>query len=139
MKATVRGLLLLAVLLPAAPATPAEEAGAPPEWAGRLFGLKDGKEENTFWEFRSVWHPGEKKAYAYQYGGDGTLGVGVMEHRKGNRTRSDQTFFRPDGSSDRVGHEAWFDEDGAQHTHSFDIQEDGTWKKRRFYIWKRGG
>jgi hypothetical protein len=62
--------------------------------------------------------------------------VGVLEREPEGRTRLDQQFFRPDGTRFRGGHESWFDDAGAHHTQSFDIQEDGTWKKRRLYVWK---
>lgn len=46
---------------------------------GRLFGLRDGKDAATFWEFFVFWHPSEGNAFIYQIGRDGTVGIGTLE------------------------------------------------------------
>jgi hypothetical protein len=48
---------------------------------GRLYGIKDGKEIGTFWEFREFWDPGQGQVMATQFGGNGTYGVGPHEIR----------------------------------------------------------
>lgn len=45
---------------------------------GKLFGIKDGKEMGTFWEFRMYYHPSEKKLMYQQYGWGGMLGIAEM-------------------------------------------------------------
>jgi hypothetical protein len=106
---------------------------------GRLFGLKDGKEVATFWEFRVFWHPGEGQVWMYQFGGNGVVGAGTMESRGGSSTRSTQQFFQPDGSRTSVGHETEDTAEGHHVTRSFKIAADGTWKPDRTYTWKRAG
>jgi len=105
---------------------------------GRLFGLRDGVDGGTFWEFWVYWHPGDGKAYIVQVGGDGTLGVGTLEPPGANgKARSEATFHHPDGTSTRVAHEV----ENAGDTHataSFDWV-DGAWQPRRTYVWTRVG
>ncbi len=102
---------------------------------GRLFGLQDGREVGTFWEFRMVWHPGRREVLLYQFGGDGTLGVGPLAALEDGRTESIQTFYSTDGAAVRVRHLASNMGD-VHETMSFD--DDGTgWKPRRTYVWKR--
>jgi hypothetical protein len=109
---------------------------------GRLFGVQDGKDVGTFWEFRTIWHPGEHQALVYQYGPDGTVGIGTMQPLAAEAgqpagTTADQTFYRPDGSSFRAGHRNRDLDADTTDSHSFDISADGTWKPRRSYVWKR--
>ncbi|MCH9651562.1 MAG: hypothetical protein K0U98_25270 [Deltaproteobacteria bacterium] len=104
---------------------------------GRMYALKDGKEVTTLWEFRTVWNPQLNKAYHYQFGGDGTLGIGVMNTTGEGRTASAQDFLLPDGGEFRAGHRNEHLKDGRFKTDSFDILPDGTWKARRSYTWKR--
>ncbi len=103
---------------------------------GRLFGLKDGKEIGTFWEFRIVWHPGEGRAYVHQFGSDGTYGVGTVEHVAEGKVRITQDFFNPDGTRFEVGHDSTQGPGEWIHDQSYDIAEDGTWMERRTYDWK---
>lgn len=103
--------------------------------SGRLFGIKDGKETVNFWEFRQYWHPGRGEAVVEQFGWGGTVGVGIA-WQDGATTRSDQTFFAPDGSASRTGHISEFPDNDTHITRSFDI-EDGIWQARRTYTWRR--
>lgn len=103
---------------------------------GRLFGLRDGKDAATFWEFYVFWHPGEGKAYMYQVGLDGTLGTGTLEPPGADgKQRSEQTFHNVDGSTARVAHLA-LNRGDTHSTESFHWG-DGAWKPRRTYVWKR--
>ena len=101
---------------------------------GRLFGLKEGREVATFWEFRLMWHPGKKRAFLYQFGGDGRLGEGSMTSIEGG-TEHEQTFYMTDGSTLRARHRSL--ENGDENrTESFEWQ-DGEWAPRRSYVWRR--
>lgn len=99
---------------------------------GRLYGIEDGEKSGDFWEFKTFWNPDDGKVYAYQFGGNGTLG-------KGEATEDSvlQTFYYPNGQSAKVGHKAWFDEEGKHHTKSFNVTDDGKWEDRRYYVWKK--
>ncbi len=100
---------------------------------GRLFGIIDGKEIGTFWEFRTFWNPVEKKAYAYQFSGSGVVGMGEMWH-EGDSLKTRQTFYYPNGGLQENGH-IQKDLSGAHETTSFSISED-VWTKNRFYSWE---
>lgn len=102
---------------------------------GRLFGLVDGKEVATFWEFLTVWHPAENRVLAYQFGADGTYAVGPVIATGKHSHRTEQTFWRPDGSSWRTGHETEEGSDGSFVTRSYDIAADGSWQASRVYTW----
>lgn len=104
---------------------------------GRLFGLRGGEEAGTFWEFRLIWDPGAGRVLAHQFGAQGVVGSGPMERAGPGRTRMDQTFTAPDGTTFRTGHDARETDADTQRTESFDILDDGTWKTRRAYVWKR--
>lgn len=98
---------------------------------GILYGFYEGKKTGPIWEFRSFWHPAEKKVYALQFGYGGIYGSGEMLPGK-----IDQTFFNPDGTFFRAGHRSEMKND--QHiTASFDIDEKGEWTPRRSYTWDK--
>lgn len=103
---------------------------------GRLYGLVDGKDAGTFWEFRVFWHPEKQNAIVQQFGGDGTFGTGTIEPDGENRDRLEQVFHSPNGVMMHVGHKTVHHEDSNEGT-SFDILPDGTWQKRRMYTWHR--
>ena len=103
--------------------------------SGRLFGLENGKEAATFWEFRQYWHPTRGEVVVEQFGGGGTVGIGTM-WRDGDATKAQQTFHAVSGGSRQVGHVSSFADDGAHVTESFDIV-DGEWTPRRKYVWHR--
>ncbi|HXV62851.1 MAG TPA: hypothetical protein VEK15_19285 [Vicinamibacteria bacterium] len=104
---------------------------------GRLYGIKDGEEVATFWEFREFWHPGEQRLLTTQFGRDGTYGAGPHHQNADGSTEMLQTFYdAATGRATRVGHRAVLKAD--EHTtQSFDVDESGTWKERRTYIWRR--
>lgn len=103
---------------------------------GRLFGLRDGEEVGTFWEFRQFWHPGERKLTLQQFGGDGTVGIGVAMPLDGGELLLMQEFFAPDGTVQRVGHRSERRGD-VNRTSSFDVTQDGGSRERRHYVWQR--
>lgn len=101
---------------------------------GRLFGLKDGEEQGTFWEFIQFWDPAKQKVMVYQFGGDGTVGKGELEWVDEHSTRLLQTFTSLNGSSFTAGHRTTTD--GSEQTGiSFDVDADGNWTPRRSYLW----
>jgi hypothetical protein len=104
---------------------------------GRLFGLRDGADVATFWDFFIFWHPGERQAYIYQVGNDGALGVATLDPPgPDGATRSEGVLYRVDGSTPpRIAHDAR-NHDEIHDTQSFDWIE-GVWKPRRAYTWKR--
>lgn len=106
-------------------------------YTGRLFSIRDGEEVATFWEFRSVWHPGERVVKIYQFGAGGVFGVGEMQPTGPTSHHLDQTFFAPDGTSSRVLHEEETLENGDQRTASFDVDSNGERTPRRVYVWRR--
>jgi hypothetical protein len=104
---------------------------------GRLYGIREGKEVGTFWEFREFWHPGEGRLIATQYASDGTYGAGPHELKDDGETEMLQTFFDPTtGAVFRVGHRSKLEGD-VHATRSFDVDADGEWKDRRAYLWRR--
>jgi len=102
---------------------------------GRLFGIRAEREVGDFWEFRLAWHPGECQAILYQFGVDGTMGVGPMTSDGQGGTVIDQVFHHPGGTSERVKHESIV-RGNEEHGVSFQWV-NGTWQKRRTYIWRR--
>jgi len=102
---------------------------------GTLYGVIDGEDVTTFWEFREFWHPGRREVILQQFGTNGMVGIGTSWHEDG-KSIADQEFFNTDGSSMRTGHRSWFPNPDTHVTHSFDIV-DGNWQARRQYTWQR--
>lgn len=103
---------------------------------GRLYGIEDGREVATFWEFREYWHPGEGRLIAMQFSGNGTVGIGPSERTGDGAMEILQTFHSPSGHVFRVGHRSTLKGDELT-TRSFDVSEDGVWTDRRTYVWHR--
>jgi hypothetical protein len=102
---------------------------------GRLYGLTNGKDVATFWQFRQFWHPGEGQLTVEQFGTDGTYGVGPNVGQADGSFEMLQVFYSPTaGTRARVGHQASM-KDGRHVTASFDVGEDGAWVPRRSYVW----
>lgn len=98
---------------------------------GTLYGFHQGEKTEPFWEFRTFWHPGDKKVYALQFGYGGVFGQGEMLPGT-----IDQTFFSPDGSFFRSGHRS--ETKNNQHiAASFTINEKGEWTPQRNYTWDK--
>lgn len=103
---------------------------------GRLFGLADGKERATFWEFRTFWDPASKQVRVLQFGADGTVGEGwLAESETEGVLASEQVFTSPEGGARRVRHESRDDVD-AHATKSFKRAGD-AWVADRDYTWHR--
>jgi hypothetical protein len=104
---------------------------------GRLYGIRDGREVGSFWEFREFWHPGEGRLITTQYGSDGTYGTGPHDIKDDGSSEMLQTFYDPTtGAVSRVGHRSELDGD-VHTTRSFDVSPEGEWKDRRTYVWRR--
>ena len=101
---------------------------------GRLYGIKEGMEARTFWEFIEYWDPALGEARVIQIGDDGTVGKGRIWKGSKDRIKERQVFTSPDGTTFEGGHVIWI-EDGEQHTQSYSIV-DGVWKKHRYYVWE---
>lgn len=101
---------------------------------GRLFGMQDGEETASFWEFRQYWHPERREVVVEQFGHGGSAGIGTAWH-DGQATKSQQTFYSPARPPSKTGHSSWFPDQQTHVTESFDINGD-TWKPRRVYTWK---
>lgn len=121
---------------------PFEEYGIAWRWGigrqsliGRLFGVRQGREAGDFWEFRLVWHPRDCEAVLYQFGFNGTIGIGPMVPDDSLGTVLEQTFYAVDGSETRVRHESRI-QGNREYGNSFDWV-DGEWQPRRSYVWER--
>ena len=120
---------------------PADAYGMEWQWTlgqqglrGRLFGLRNGQEIGTYWEFRTYWHPGERRLVADQYGGNGTYGTGTITHRGDDEFEVDQTFYQPDGSTFRALHRTLHEP--TRHVGSSFNWIEGEWQPRRSYTWE---
>ena len=65
---------------------------------GKLYGIKDGKNAGTFYEFKMFYHPKENKIMYYQFGTDGSIGEGEVK-LTGKNSEIITTFFVPGGDS----------------------------------------
>lgn len=102
---------------------------------GRLFGLKDGKETGTYWEFRMYYHPAEKKLMYQQFGWGGALGTAEMKLLDETHSEDVATIYNPDGSSTQIKHESEIKND-IQYSQSYQWM-DNAWQKQRYYEWKK--
>ncbi|MCB1554592.1 MAG: hypothetical protein KDJ14_12355 [Xanthomonadales bacterium] len=103
---------------------------------GRLFGLREGKEVGTFWEFRQYWDPLRGVAVLEQFGHGGTLGLGTLRPDADGSVIAEQRFARPGGTPWDSGHRSRFLTADRYETRSFDIV-DGAWNAKRVYVWVR--
>ena len=103
---------------------------------GRLYGIQDGKDVGTFWEFREIGHPGERRVVSMQFGTAGTYGVGPHEIEPDGSSEMLQVFHDPArDTSAKIGHRAKLKGD-VHTTTSFDVDEKGVWTERRTYVWR---
>ena len=103
---------------------------------GRLYGIRDGKEDGTSWEFRAFWHPGERKAFIHQYGAGGAVGIGTLSASGDAAVRSEQTFFAAGEPPRREAHD-YVTTGPAEHRTTSFAWADGAWQPRRTYVWRR--
>lgn len=106
---------------------------------GRLYGIRNGKDVFTLWEFLEYWHPGEQKLLTVQYGKNdnlGNLALGEsIDTGLPNHYQALSLVYGPGGKIYHVGHKSEFlgDENRSQ---SFDIV-NGQWQERGSFTWKR--
>ena len=104
--------------------------------AGRLFGLKAGREVAEYWTYREFYHPGERRVLLQQWGGGGVFGAGETTAPAADQGEVDQTFWLTDGRSWREGHRTR--EGGDEYvTEVFDIAADGRWTSKSRNVWRR--
>ena len=104
---------------------------------GRLYGIRDGQEVGTFWQFREFWHPGKAEVLTTQFGSDGSYGEGPSTQTQDGTIEMLQTFYDPTtGGVFRVGHRSTLEGD-LHTTRSFDVSDGGVWTERRTYLWRR--
>ena len=125
---------------------PSDQYGINWEWGmgkksikGRLFGMKDGEELGTFWEFRKYWDPVQQKVIVMQFGGDGTVGIGPLDPLSAEGVPElTQVFTAPNGVSYNTGHETVWKNDFTHVTISYDWNEErNKWVERRSYTWTK--
>ena len=102
---------------------------------GRLYGLIDGKEVGTYWEFHKYWDPKNKQIVVMQIGWDGTLGIGTTRWTDDNETELVQVFTAPDGSQRKLGHRATKMGKDKEVGTSFTINDQNEWIPNRTYTW----
>ncbi len=103
---------------------------------GRLYGIRDGREAGTFWEFREYWDPLEGQIRVQQFGHGGAYGAGSVVQIGPDRTLVDQSFVTADGARFRQGHLLRATGPDEHITDVFMI-EDGAWRPHRSYTWRR--
>jgi hypothetical protein len=108
--------------------------------AGRLFGLRDGKEIGEYWQYRVSWNPRTGQAALQQWGGRGAYGAGELRPAGPGRTDCVQVFHAPGAADWAVRHLSEFSKtpEATEVTRSFDWDGSG-WAQRRTYVWKRAG
>lgn len=103
---------------------------------GAMYGIKEGQRTGPMWEFRQYWNPATKAVTVMQFGADGTVGGGELQSAGPDSTMLEQVFHAPEGASFRFGHRGRHTPD-ADYAYSFMVSEDGEWRPRRQYVWKR--
>ncbi len=103
---------------------------------GRLYGIRDGKEAGTFWEFREYWDPLAGEVRVQQFGPGGAYGVGPVVQIGPDRTLVDQSFVLADGTRSRQGHLLRDTDPDEYVIEVFEIK-DGSWVPQRVYTWRR--
>jgi len=100
---------------------------------GRLYGLKDSKVTNQYWQFFQFWDNEAQKARVIQVSPWGVKGEGFLEKIDSVHTKMSQTFIMPNGSSYESGHTTEIHKN-KEISVSFEIKE-GEWIENRTYIW----
>lgn len=101
---------------------------------GELFGMKDGEKTGSYWQFFQYWDEEENAPLVIQVSPWGISGKGKLERDGENKTKVEQVFSNPDGTSFRSGHITEIF-DGYEISTSYNINENGEWVTRRSYKW----
>jgi len=105
---------------------------------GKLYGIQDGKVIGDFWKFRQYWDNVKGEAAIQQFGYSGVIGLGTVKPTENDKMESIQTFSLPDGRNWIERHLSKLD-DNELTTTSYEKNEEGNWKKKRSYTWKKEG
>lgn len=123
---------------------PYDQYGVTWQWAigktsltGRLFGLKEGKDQGTFWEFRAYYDPEDGKYKYMQFGHGGAVGKAAFQIVDDTHTTDIVTLRYPDGNKIAIKHETET-KGNTQYSQSYQRNNKGEWEKRRYYVWVRG-
>jgi hypothetical protein len=100
---------------------------------GELYGMKDKKKTNSYWQFFQFWDAKEKKARVIQVSPWGVKGEGFLQQEDSTHTRMQQVFVMPDGQTYESGHTTEIG-DKMEITTSYNIRE-GEWVANRTYTW----
>ena len=104
---------------------------------GRLYGLKDGLDKGTLWQFRKYWDPSQDKPVLAQYSGDGTMGTGAFTKHSHSHHEIVQTFVSPGGTPYKIGHRTDIKSDSVHVGLSYTINDKDEWTLNRSYTWKK--
>ncbi len=101
---------------------------------GDLYVIRDGKRIGSVYQFRVFYHPLQKSLISYQFGSDGTLGVGETWITGASRSENIASFYSPEGNF-KVRHVQEVIDD-VSHQESYQQNENGEWVLSRKYKWK---
>jgi hypothetical protein len=104
---------------------------------GRLYGLIDGQESGTFWDFTQYFDPNTQKIIIMQIGWNGTLGTGPLIATDTGGYDLVQTFTGPDGEKRKEKHTYYKPDKDTEITTSFNLDKDNHWATGRTYTWHR--
>jgi hypothetical protein len=103
---------------------------------GLLYGLKDGKKTNEYWQFIQFWDRAEQKLRVVQISAYSTyMGEGFFELIDSTHTQLIQKFTTPKGTISWDGHKTEIHGNYEIST-SYTIEGD-VWKEKRQYTWNK--
>ncbi len=104
---------------------------------GELFGIKEGKRADKFWDLHEYWDLEINKGVIIQIGPDGTLAKGLSTAKIATDSfEVMQVIYTPYGQKINFGHRG-VHMPGKQITKSYSISNDGLWEEKRAYEWQR--
>lgn len=102
---------------------------------GELYGMKEGVRTRSYWQFFQFWDAEKDQLRIIQLSPWGGRGEGFLQLEGESRSRLQQTFVQPDGSTFEMGHTTEISEKSERST-SYTISE-GEWIPDRTYIWHK--
>lgn len=105
--------------------------------SGRLYGLTDGQESGTFWDFSQYYDPNTQKVIVMQIGWNGTLGSGPLIATDNGGYDLAQIFTTPDGTTRKEKHTDIKPNKDIEITTSYSFDENSEWIAGRTYTWQR--